>query len=96
MSKPEARDSNVEDIFAAEVIEALELSMNGKSAGPDGISMEFLKNAYSVCVDLSTGADEFKQYVMVQELVYLFNKVLECGYDPEDWATAALVPVPKP
>jgi hypothetical protein len=32
---------------------------------------------------------------MVQELVYLFNKVLECRY-PEDWATAALVPVPKP
>jgi hypothetical protein len=32
---------------------------------------------------------------MVQELVYLFNKVLECGYH-EDWATTTLVHVPKP
>jgi len=37
----------------------------------------------------------FTQYILANQLVFLFNKIFKSGY-PGGWSTVALTPVPKP
>ena len=67
---------------------ALENAYNGKSAGVDGLQMEFLKHA----VIINEG---IPYNILSEHITALFNRILIEGY-PVDWSTCALAPVPKP
>ena len=81
------------DFTEAEIVKALKKAANGKSAGVDGISMEFYKYAFFE-VDVENGKI-FKVYTLASHITRLFNVVLKKGY-PKSWAIGALTPVPKP
>ena len=81
------------DFTEAEIVKALKKAANGKSAGVDGISMEFYKYAFFE-VDVENGKI-FKVYTLASRITRLFNVVLKKGY-PKSWAIGALTPVPKP
>lgn len=81
------------DFTECEIVSALDKVANGKAAGVDGIPMEFLKHA--VIVTPGEGGANTRQYILRHHITFLFNKVLAEGY-PVEWATGALVPVPKP
>ena len=76
-----------------EVLTVLNDALAGKSAGVDGIPMEFFKHAVLV-TDEGT-KHETKIHVLAGHITYLFNKILIDGY-PSSWSTNALTPVPKP
>ncbi len=80
------------DFTCCEIISALDSAANGKSAGVDGVPMEFLKHAVTVFCD---GGREVKCHVLADHITHLFNMVLRQGY-PASWSTGAVVPVPKP
>jgi hypothetical protein len=82
-----------ECITESEVIDALKALVNRKAAGVDGLPAEFLKYA-TRDVHCDDGKC-IRQFVLAPMLTRLFNLVLQGSY-PEDWATCALAPVPKP
>lgn len=65
-----------QDITYSEVLEVLKASKAGKSPGPDGLSNGFFRG-------LSKN--------WIYHLVRLFNKILEVGEIPNDWAKAEVV-----
>jgi hypothetical protein len=79
------------DFTSHEILVALNASMAGKSAGVDGMPMEFLK--YATQDPLHPKGKPIN--VLVPHITYLFNKVLVEGY-PSDWSVNVLTPVPKP
>ena len=68
------------EITQEEVEMAVKNIKAGKSAGPDGIPPEFLKEA---------GPD------LLGYFVTLFNKIYDRGYFPIDWSRAIIVPIFK-
>jgi hypothetical protein len=79
------------DFTPSEILAAINVSLPGKSAGVDGVPMEFLK--YATQDPLDPRGKPIN--VLVPHITYLFNKVLVEGY-PSSWSTNALTPVPKP
>ena len=77
-----------ECISREEVAEALETAARGKSAGTDGVPMEFFKLAFVV------SEQKEKQHVLAEHIAHLLSRVLKEQYLSN--TTSALVPVPKP
>ena len=75
------------EILLCEVTEALETAAKGKSAGTDGVPMDFLKFAFSL-------SEQGSEHVLAPHLTHLLNRVLREQYLNN--TTSALVPVPKP
>jgi exonuclease III len=75
----------------AEIIQVLGTALNGKSAGYDGIPVEFYKNAY---VESINDGKTSKSNILIKQITHVFNMVLEKGY-PKRWAIGNIVPVPK-
>ena len=74
-------------ISVGEVTEALALMKNGKAAGVDGISAEFLRHSTDPRIVDSMSA-------LVTPLTHLFNNVFTGEY-PAQWAICTVTPVPK-
>jgi hypothetical protein len=72
----------------AEVHAALGQLACHKAAGVDGMSAEFLQQAY-------TQHSNMREFVLCPVLTKLFNAVWRDAY-PRAWQVSALVPVPKP
>ena len=68
------------DISEAEVYEAIRMLKNSKTAGPDGMISEFLKN--SACN-------------VVPFLVRYLNKLFSSGSYPDNWSEAVIQPLHK-
>jgi sorting nexin-29 len=77
----------------SEILTALDDALAGKSAGVDGIPVDFIK--YAVQVNNKGAPDEYCIHILAGHITYLFNKILIDGY-PSSWSTNALTPVPKP
>jgi hypothetical protein len=75
-------------ITAAEVDFALKGMANGKAAGEDGISAEFLTH------DIPTNFIA-AGHALLPYITHVFNVAFTNGEYPESWATCALTPVPK-
>lgn len=80
------------EITAFEVGQVLKACANGKSPGTDGLPIDFLKHAVR---EIDVGGKTVRVNVMAGDIAHLFNKVFEGGF-PKAWATAVVVPVPKP
>jgi hypothetical protein len=76
-----------------EIMNALDDALAGKSAGVDGIPMEFFK--FAVQVSDEGTPNESHIHILAGHITYLFNKILTDGY-PSSWSTNVLTPVPKP
>jgi len=74
-------------ISVGEVSEALALMKNGKAAGVDGISAEFLRHSTDPRIIDSMSA-------LVTPITHLFNTVFSGEY-PAQWGTCTVTPVPK-
>jgi hypothetical protein len=85
-------------IMKADVMQALHVLGNNKSAGADGMPGEFLRCAtFETILELGGGkTKKITQNVLADMLVCMFNKVLLQFQYPPDWTVGALVPVPKP
>jgi hypothetical protein len=79
------------DFTYHEILAALNTSLAGKSAGVDGMPMEFLKYATQEPLH----PKDKPTNILAHHITYLFNRVLDEGY-PSDWSVNALTPVPKP
>ena len=87
----QAADLN-RDFSVSEITQALRSAANGKSAGVDGLPMEFMKHAVR---EVEVEGKTVRVNILAGHITHLFNRVLEGGY-PKGWAVGAIVPVPKP
>ena len=87
----QAADLN-KDFSVLEITLALRAAANGKSAGVDGLPMEFMKHAVR---EVEVEGKTVRVNILAGHITHLFNRVLRDGY-PKGWAVGAIVPVPKP
>jgi sorting nexin-29 len=76
------------NVTEEEVCKAMGMLSRGKSAGVDGITAEFIREAWV----LGDGGERVQ--VLLDTIVRLFNRVLQEGY-PERWRVGVVCPVPK-
>jgi hypothetical protein len=76
-----------------EVELALHKSHLGRAPGPDGLRIEFFKEAY-VSVPTGRGRDR-RDYILLPVLHALLGSVFSSGHYPAAWSAAALAAVYK-
>ena len=78
---PSLDNSALNKVFdEKEIGDCIQSLKNGKSAGIDLIVNEYIKSTKDIMMPL---------------YIKLFNKVLQCGYMPEDWLIGAIIPIYK-
>lgn len=77
-----------------EVELALKKSHSGRAPGPDGLRIEFFKEAY-ILVPAGTNGRDRREYILLPILHTLLKNIFCSGRYPEGWSAAALTAVYK-